>query len=465
VRAAAGNGVPALPRRAAFSFPLSAFGFKFQLSTFSFFSMSSSVIRVEQVSKAYRLGAIGSSTLREDLSRHWARLRGKSSPAVVVGNGNGEAHGERRDGGFFWALRDVNIEVKAGETLAIIGRNGAGKSTLLKILSRITAPTSGLVKVKGRIASLLEVGTGFNPDLTGRENVFLNGAILGMTVAEIRKKFDEIVDFSGVEEFIDTPVKRYSSGMSVRLAFAVAAHLDPEILILDEVLAVGDAAFQRKCLGKMEQAAKAGRTVLFVSHTMVAVQSLCRKAVLLVDGRVKAAGLVGEVVPQYLAYGLNDLASEKSWPDLSSAPGNEVARITGVRVGPAVEVEDGLIRMETPVSVEVDYRRMKPESIFHLTFHLVNENEVIVLTTGTGLCPPAPGRYQSRCVIPGNLLNSGGYRLKLLLVEDHSRGVWLDEAITSFSVEDLRERKVGWMGREPSAVQVPLGWKTDLKDV
>ena len=420
--------------------------------------MPQNVISIEGVSKAYRLGAIGSSTLREDLIRGWARLRGKADPTRKIDS----AHTERRDGGFFWALRDVSIQVKRGETMGIIGRNGAGKSTLLKILSRITAPTSGLVKVKGRIASLLEVGTGFNPELTGRENVFLNGAILGMTVAEIRRKFDEIVEFSGVEEFIDTPVKRYSSGMSVRLAFAVAAHLDPEILILDEVLAVGDAAFQRKCLGKMEQAAKQGRTVLFVSHNMVAVQSLCRDAVLLADGRVKASGSVGEVVPQYLACGLNEVASEKTWPDLSSAPGNELARVTAVRVSPAIDVEDGLIRMETPVSVEVEYQRMKPNGVFHLTFHLVNENEVIVLTTWTEVCPPESGTYRSRGTIPGNLLNSGGYRLKMMLVEDLSRGIWLDEAMTTFTVEDLRERKNGWMGREPSAVQIPLAWKTEV---
>jgi lipopolysaccharide transport system ATP-binding protein len=414
------------------------------------------VISVENLSKVYRLGPIGSSTLREDLSRGWARLVGKSDRTLV----NGVARNGRRDGETFWALRDINLEVKRGESLGIIGRNGAGKSTLLKILSRITAPTSGEVKVKGRIASLLEVGTGFNPDLTGRENIFLNGTILGMTMAEIRRKFDEVVDFSGVEEFIDTPVKRYSSGMSVRLAFAVAAHLDPEILILDEVLAVGDAMFQRKSLGKMEQAAKEGRTVLFVSHNMVAVQSLCKRAVLLVDGQTTAIGPVGEVVPQYLALGLGEGASEKSWPDLASAPGNGVARVTAVRAGP-VEAADGLIRMETPVSVEVDYRRLLPDKVFHLTFHLVNENEVTVLTSGTGDCPPAAGLYHSRCVIPGNLLNSGGYRLKLLLVEDHSVVTWLAEATTSFSVEDTRERKIGWMGREPSAIQIPLAWRTE----
>ena len=214
--------------------------------------MSDRAILVENLSKAYRLGAIGSSTLRGDLSRRWARILGKPDLAGSVDS----PRGERQSGGFFWALRDFNMVVKRGEVLGIVGENGAGKSTLLKILSRITAPTSGVVKVKGRIASLLEVGTGFNPDLTGRENIYLNGAILGMTVAEIRKKFDEIVDFSGVEEFIDTPVKRYSSGMSVRLAFAVAAHLDPDILLFDEVLAVGDAAFQRKCLGKMGEVVK-----------------------------------------------------------------------------------------------------------------------------------------------------------------------------------------------------------------
>lgn len=284
-----------------------------------------------------------------------------------------------------------------------------------------------------------------------------------MSNRETRKKFDEIVDFSGVEEFIDTPVKRYSSGMYVRLAFAVAAHLDPEILILDEVLAVGDAMFQRKCLGKMEQSAKEGRTVLFVSHNLVAVQSLCNRALLLINGQTKAIGIAGEIVPQYLANGLGDGASAKSWPDLSSAPGNEVVRVSGIRVAPAIEVEDGLIRMETPISVEVDYWRMAPDKVFHLTFHLVNENEVIVLTTWTGVCPPAPGLYHSCCTIPGNLLNSGGYRLKLLLVEDHSRVLWLDEAMTSFSVEDSRERKIGWMGREPGAIQIPLPWKTNAR--
>src|SRR5476649_2009843 len=235
--------------------------------------MSDTVIKVENVSKAYRLGQIGGGTLRADVSRWWAKLRGQADPSLKIG----EEHHARRMGEQFWALDNVSFEVKQGEVMGIIGRNGAGKSTLLKILSQVTSPTSGQIKIKGRIASLLEVGTGFNPEMTGRENVFLNGAILGMTKAEIRSKFDEIVAFSGVEEFIDTPVKRYSSGMYVRLAFAVAAHLEPEILIVDEVLAVGDAEFQKKCMGKMKDVAEHGRTILFVSHNLEAVRKLCTR--------------------------------------------------------------------------------------------------------------------------------------------------------------------------------------------
>ncbi len=234
--------------------------------------MSNTVISVENLSKAYRLGQIGTGTLSRDINVWWAKVRGKPNPMLRLGETD---HGNR-DGETIWALRDVSFTVKQGEALGVIGRNGAGKSTLLKILSQVTAPTSGLVKVKGRIASLLEVGTGFHPDLTGRENTYLNGAILGMTKEEVDRKFDEIVDFSGMEQFIDTPVKRYSSGMYVRLAFAVAAHLEPEILVIDEVLAVGDAEFQKKCLGKMGDVAKGGRTVLFVSHNLTAVKLSAR---------------------------------------------------------------------------------------------------------------------------------------------------------------------------------------------
>ncbi len=254
-----------------------------------------SVISVSNLSKSYRLGTIGGGSLREDVSRWWARFRGLPDPTLTIG----QEHHARLIGQEFWALQDVNFEVQRGEILGIIGRNGAGKSTLLKILSRVTAPTGGEVRVKGRIASLLEVGTGFHPELTGRENIFLNGAILGMTKAEIKRKFDEIVAFSGVEDFIDTPVKRYSSGMYVRLAFAVAAHLEPEILIVDEVLAVGDAEFQKKCLGKMKDVAGQGRTVLFVSHQLGSVVQLCTKGILLSQGSVAFIGDAKDAVDAY----------------------------------------------------------------------------------------------------------------------------------------------------------------------
>ncbi len=261
----------------------------------------STVISVENVSKAYRLGLIGGGTLHEDLTRWWARVRGRPDPFLKIGQ---KDHGNR-DGETVWALRDVSFEVKQGEVLGIIGRNGAGKSTLLKILSQVTAPTTGQIKVKGRIGSLLEVGTGFHPELTGRENIFLNGAILGMTKREIERKLDEIIAFAEVERYIDTPVKRYSSGMYVRLAFAVAAHLDPEILIVDEVLAVGDAAFQKKCLGKMGDVARGGRTVLFVSHNMAAVSALCSRGLVLDAGHVTLDASTDEAIRHY-----TDLRSE-----------------------------------------------------------------------------------------------------------------------------------------------------------
>src|SRR5690348_13295502 len=261
--------------------------------------MESIVIKVENLSKQYRLGDVGMGTLHHDINRWWHAVRGKEDPYSKIGDVNDRTV----EGGseYVWALRDINFEINQGEVWGIIGRNGAGKSTLLKILSRTTSPTIGSVKIKGRIASLLEVGTGFHPELTGRENIFLNGAILGMQKKEIKKKFDEIVDFAGVARYIDTPVKRYSSGMYVRLAFAVAAHLEPEILIVDEVLAVGDAEFQRKCLGKMHDVAGLGRTVLFVSHNMAAVEQLCSYAVLLVSGRIESSGQVRSVISEYLA--------------------------------------------------------------------------------------------------------------------------------------------------------------------
>ncbi len=264
--------------------------------------MSQVAIKVENLAKLYQLGEISTGTLSRDLTRWWAGVRGREDPYQKVGQVNDRSKSGTSD--FVWALQDISFEVKKGEILGIIGRNGAGKSTLLKILSRVTKPTTGRIRVRGRMASLLEVGTGFHPELTGRENIFLNGAILGMRRDETRRKLDEIVDFAGVERYLDTPVKRYSSGMYVRLAFAVAAHLEPEILIVDEVLAVGDAEFQKKCLGKMKDVSENdGRTVLFVSHNMEAVQNLCNRGMLLAEGKMMAVGDLRKVVNQYLSNG------------------------------------------------------------------------------------------------------------------------------------------------------------------
>ncbi len=262
--------------------------------------MTTPIIKVENLSKMYRLGTIGTGTLTHDLKRWYYKMRGWEDPYMKIGEVNKRDSKSKND--YVWALKDINFEVKPGEVLGIIGKNGAGKSTLLKILSKVTGPTTGSIHYNGRIGALLEVGTGFHPELTGRENIFLNGAILGMTKAEIRGKIDEIIDFSGVERYIDTPVKRYSSGMMVRLGFAVAAHLDPEILIIDEVLAVGDAEFQKKAIGKMQDVSKNdGRTVLFVSHNMAAVKNLCSKGILLNDGKILSSGNAEDVIDLYLS--------------------------------------------------------------------------------------------------------------------------------------------------------------------
>ena len=305
------------------------------------------VISVEHLSKTYRLGQIGTGTFSRDLEVWWAKLRGKPNPLLRIGEtdpaftakGAKNAKEEsglrgsknQEDNGTIWALKDINFTVEQGEVLGIIGKNGAGKSTLLKILSRVTAPTSGKVKVKGRIASLLEVGTGFHPELTGRENIYLNGAILGMSRKEIDRKFDEIVDFAEVEKFIDTPVKRYSSGMYVRLAFAVAAHLDPEILVVDEVLAVGDAEFQNKCLGKMGEVAGEGRTVLFVSHNMASISNLCSSATLIDHGRILGWGTTENIIEEYLAQ--SSAAQKSSCLDLNLCrPAWATPLITSIRL-------------------------------------------------------------------------------------------------------------------------------------
>jgi lipopolysaccharide transport system ATP-binding protein len=361
----------------------------------------------------------------------------------------------------FWALKDINLEIKQGDRLGIIGKNGAGKSTLLKILSRITEPTTGWVGIKGRVASLLEVGTGFHPELTGKENIFLNGAILGMTRSEIKKKFDEIVDFSGVEKFLDTPVKRYSSGMRVRLAFSVAAHLEPEILIIDEVLAVGDASFQKKCLGKMKDVAGEGRTVIFVSHNMVAVQSLCNKGLLLKEGMVDVIGDSTIVVQKYIS-NFSKQSFFVEFHDMDNAPGNSLVKVQKVWLEPINPEQDGILTMETSFRINVHLQTLElDDEDFGVTIQVFNEENIVAFGSST-LEQDFEFSYQKNksyfvsCEVPGNLLNSGFYFVNILFVRNANVMFKVDESI-SFSLAET-ERKMNWYGKRAGIFRPKLDW-------
>jgi lipopolysaccharide transport system ATP-binding protein len=418
--------------------------------------MVQKAIHASNLSKRYTMGAarLRHDTLRDalvDLSKSLFR-RTKDSA-------------RQRD---FWALKNVSFEVNQGEAIGIIGRNGAGKSTLLKILSRITEPSSGRAEIYGRVGALLEVGTGFDRELSGRENIYFNGAILGMKKTEIDRKFDEIVAFAEVEKFIDTPVKRYSSGMYVRLAFAVAAHLEPEILFVDEVLAVGDASFQNKCIGKMSGVAKQGRTVFFVSHNMIAVNSLCSRAIWLNGGQIVEDGPARQVVTNYLAGAQNGNADrEEFWDDLDAAPGNDVVRLHRV----CVRADDGLsvhpLQMDTPVQIQIEYWNLIPECQLHVTLHLYTEEGIIAFTTGSIADKEwngrrmAPGLFRSTCFVPANLLNSGRHRFTILVVRDSSLVIYRHESAVVFEIVDIGQRDGAWFGREPGVVQPILQWKTE----
>ena len=359
-------------------------------------------ISVSGVSKQYRIGG------REEAYRTFREALGDlvSAPLKRLRNGKQEAP-------TFLALKDVSFEVPAGQKVGIIGRNGAGKSTLLKVLTRITEPTTGKIQIRGRVASLLEVGTGFHPELTGRENIFLNGAVLGMTQAEIRSRFDEIVAFAEVERFIDTPVKRYSSGMYLRLAFAVAAHLEPEILIIDEVLAVGDMQFQKKCLGKMQSLGQTGRTILFVSHNMSAVTSLCDRAILLDQGRIVADGRPEAVVGQYLSSSLGSAATA-SWDDSEDAPGVNGFKLLSVSVRTRGGEPTAVFSVEDELKVEIVYRTTLPEIRFRVNALLSTQGTcAFVCVEPTEMVRGEPGVYASTVTIPGNLLAEGEYILGL----------------------------------------------------
>ncbi len=390
-------------------------------------------IKVENLSKAYQLGEIGTGTISRDLERWFAKVRGKEDPFLKIGETNDRATKGTSD--VVWSLKDINFEIEQGDAVGIIGRNGAGKSTLLKILSRVTSPTTGTVKAKGRIASLLEVGTGFHPELTGRENIFLNGAILGMRKREIARKFDEIVGFSGVERYIDTPVKRYSSGMYVRLAFAVAAHLESEILIVDEVLAVGDAEFQKKCLGKMGEVSKGeGRTVLFVSHNMAAVQKLCDRGVFLSNGYVISKGSIDEVISKYL----NSNQTAKSvynipLPDYSD-------QLQGYAYQLQIEdIHSNLIN-EIPVGsfwqVRVKFRLNKPVKHFIVALGLNNSIEVNLRTTWSKETDMEKGDYQVLFREDQLLFSSGSYHLVVGL-SSYEKPIHYVENVASIIISDV----------------------------
>lgn len=424
--------------------------------------MTRAIIKAKGVSKEYRIGVRKEEypTLRDALA---------GAARSTLRRARSAAGQQARK---FWALRDVGFEVAPGEVVGIIGRNGAGKSTLLKILSRITEPTKGRIELYGRISSLLEVGTGFHPELTGRENIFLNGAILGMKRAELERKFDEIVAFAEIEKFIDTPVKHYSSGMYVRLAFAVAAHVEPEILVVDEVLAVGDMSFQQKCLNKMQDAGSQGRTVLFVSHNMPAITRLCQRAILLDGGRVVEDGASHEVVSRYLMSGVGTTAA-REWQDIETAPGNEIVRLCAARVRNKAGVISETIDIRDPVHIEVEYYNFSNNKFPYANIQLIDENGVCLFASGDFVNLEwrhrprnFAGKVKSTCTVPGNFLSEGRLNvLVALTTHTPSEILALEYDAVSFMVVDNSEgdgARGEYGGYFPGVIRPLLDWQVEL---
>lgn len=415
--------------------------------------MSDTVIKVENLSKRYVIGhqaQNGNVTLRDAIANGARSLQQRIfHPRQKFAD---PTHEE------FWALKDVSFEIKQGDRVGIIGRNGAGKSTLLKILSRITEPTSGKISIRGRVSSLLEVGTGFHPELTGRENIYLNGAILGMGKAEIKKNFDAIVDFAEVEKFLDTPVKHYSSGMYVRLAFAVAAHLEPEVLIVDEVLAVGDAAFQKKCLGKMgEVSEKGGRTVLFVSHNMAAIKSLCNESIWLENGKFIEKSPSEKIIAKYLT--ISTRASyERIWNNLKDAPGNESVKWHRVSVRADTTDSSTEINVATPLVMEFECWNYLDNVSLNFSLHLFNVEGIKVLNTFSYPELVSSGLIKGACYIPSNFLNNQTYYVNIMIIEGAARVVHEMEEALIFDINDV-ERNVSWYGQWGGIVRPKFKWK------
>ena len=418
--------------------------------------MSDTIISVENISKQYRLGMVGSGTLREDLVGWWYKVRGKEDPYLKIGETN--TRDTKGNSDYVWALKDVNFEVKQGEVLGIIGKNGAGKSTLLKLLSRVTAPSIGTIKAKGRIASLLEVGTGFHPELTGKENIYLNGSIMGMKRAEITSKMDEIIDFAGVERYIDTPVKRYSSGMYVRLAFAVAAHLEPEILIVDEVLSVGDAEFQKKAIGKMEDVSSGqGRTVLFVSHNMKAVSSMCSRTLLMQDGTIAFNGNTDEAIDRYLgvnAGGDNILYHEGNGANTNNTSIQlNYAQINAPR--------SGVFKTTEQIPIEMTLSFTESVEAFHLNMHVWTTSEEHLFEVSTDAISVKKGDQKTfRFFIPEWLLNAHQYTCQFNFVINRSKVIYSTGKILKFSViEAVEENNLLYYGKTYGLLSVKIDTK------
>lgn len=406
------------------------------------------VIVAENIGKRYIIDhqkkARKNYTLRETFSEKIKHFFGKGEQDEV----------EEEE---FWALKDVSFTVNQGDVVGIVGHNGAGKSTLLKILSKITEPTHGKVTIEGRVASLLEVGTGFHPELTGRENIFLNGAILGMKRQEIKQAFDSIVDFAGVEKFLDTPVKRYSSGMYVRLGFAISAHLSPEILIIDEVLAVGDADFQKKCLGKMRDVSESGRTILFVSHNLAAVQSLCNRALYFEHGQLKLEGDTTFVVNNYLSHVAKTQLSH-FWELPHEAPGTEEVRFRMVRIEPFYQDDNKYIDVRTPLKIHIEFWNMLKRADLNLSLHLYAFTGECIFNVGTQSQSFEKGLVTATLEIPGNFLNDGSYLISIMVVKDTSTVLYQLSDAVSFEVEDHRQG-VSWYGKWPGYVRPQLNFQ------
>ena len=409
------------------------------------------VIQVENLSKTYDLGLVGTGTLSKDLNRTWAKLRGKPDPYATLAELNDRT--QKSESGTVYALKDINFSVEQGEVLGIIGKNGAGKSTLLKILSQITSPNSGDIKIKGRVASLLEVGTGMHPEMTARQNIYLNGSIMGMRRHEITRKLDEIVDFAGIGKYIDTPIKRFSSGMQVRLGFAVAAFLEPEILIVDEVLAVGDAEFQKKAVGKMKDVSKTeGRTVLFVSHNMAAVKSLCTSAMLIENGILKLAGNTEKVLSHYL---IGDSEIQNFKQVGIKAENFEILSI-GVR-GKNKEFYDPINRDET-IELVIEYKNEQTSNL-SFTVKLKGEDGQYFMVTGSKENFVQVGYNYSIMEFPSYLLNDGAYYVDLLVVKDARAAIVMENDIVSFMANPEPRPIGGWMGKEVGYIRGEFEWK------